>query len=502
MILNWMFASAIFAALVAVAAMLAERSLASAGKARRTPWLFALGVSTVWPLVAGTWFLLKPVQQPIAIIKTRIGTSAARVISEQFTLAPAWSSVVQRALISLWIAASILLLLRIVVALVRMRTVARESQRLRLDGTNVLVSETAGPAVCGAFSPQIVLPRWILELDAPLRSIVLRHEREHVERGDAAVVLGAALSVAFVPWSPAVWVMSRRLRLAVELDCDARVLARNEDPNRYGRLLMLVAQRQTHARLQPMLAESSAHLERRIREMNETGKKRSRLRATAFGTVAAGVVLLAGSSPVMAGITRPAQARSPLKYANEVLQLPAARTTVMEPPRSVQVKLQGQGQVKPPPPPPKVVLYNKGDSSKPVEFFEFTIDQQAGQAPNSQNPRYPDILRQAGIEGVVVVQFIVDRDSTVMDGSVRVLSSSHALFTQAVQNAMPNMRFLAATVKGQPVRQLVQQEFEFKVEGSGNAAEVVQYDTLRRYSAQQVRKLPNVRVTVPNLKKP
>jgi TonB family protein len=493
MILNWMFASAVFAALVAVAAMLAERALASAGRARRTPWLVAIGIATAWPLVAGAWFLLKPVEQPIVIIKTRIGATAARVVSEQLSFGPAWGTIVERALIGLWIAATLLLVIRIAVALIRMRAVTQSARRTIVDGTAVLISETAGPAVCGALDPQIVLPRWIMELDAPLRSIVLRHEREHVERGDAGAVLGAAVAVALVPWSPAVWLMSRRLRLAVELDCDARVLASKEDPKRYGRLLMLVAQRQTHARLQPMLAESSAHLERRIGEMNNSGKNRSRVRALVFGTIAAGVVILAGSSPVMAGITRPEQARSPLRFANEVLQLPAARTTVMEPPRTVQIKLQGQGKVKPPPPPRKVAA--------DVPMKEFQVEVAVQEAQHTQRPRYPDILRAAGVEGLVVVQFVVNPDSTIMDGSMKVLNSTHALFTQAVQNAMPNMRFAPATVGGTAVRQLVQQEFEFKVEGE-NALDVIQYDTLRRNGVTQVRKLPSVRVTVPNLKKP
>src|SRR6185295_8203236 len=114
-------------------------------------------------------------------------------------------------------------------------------------------------------------------LDEPLRAMVLRHEQEHRDRGDGGLVLGSAMAIALVPWNPVVWFMVGRLRLAIELDCDDRVLASNTDANRYGRLLMLVAQRQTQARLLPMLAESNAHLERRIGVMNAPTLRRSRI---------------------------------------------------------------------------------------------------------------------------------------------------------------------------------------------------------------------------------
>jgi protein TonB len=44
-----------------------------------------------------------------------------------------------------------------------------------------------------------------------------------------------------------------------------------------------------------------------------------------------------------------------------------------------------------------------------------------------------------------------------------VLKSSHELFTQAVKNALPNMRFYPAEVGGKKVKQLVQQPFTFSL---------------------------------------
>lgn len=494
MIINWMLASVVFGGIVATGAAFADRAFTASGRPRRWAWAIALGISTAWPLVAGLWALARPIDAPIAIIRTRIGSSAARAIADQLVPSQGWGPAVEKALVALWGVATLLLLLRIAIAIRRMREVTSAADRMTMDGTPVLVSDKAGPAVCGAIAPQIVLPRWILELDAPLRGMVLRHEREHVERGDAATVLGAAIAVALVPWSPATWLMSRRLRLAIELDCDARVLAATDDPTRYGQLLMLVAQRQAHARLQPMLAESSAHLERRITEMH-ANTKRSRVRAIALGTLAAGAVVLACSSPVMAGITKPAQVvrvAPPLRYANEVLKLPAAKTTVAAPRTpTYQVELQGQGgQAKPAQAPPPGTP--KTQQAKPAQFVEFTLAQGAQESPNSSPPKYPDLLKQAGVEGTVQVQWVIDTLGNVVDGTMKVLKSDHALFLQAVKDAQPSLRYTPASIAdGRHVKQLIQQEFEFRLDAQGGAVPAMKYDTLVADS-KVIRKLSRI----------
>ena len=235
-------------------------------------------------------------------------------------------------------------------------------------------------------------------------------------------------------------------------------------------------------------------------------RSRSRLRAAMLGITAAGAVVLAFSSPVMAGITRPSQGPSPLKYANEVLKLPAARTTVAAPTSAIyEVKLdaprQAQGREKPPPKPPA-----KLDS---IPYFEFMVEKpvalpqgkEAQEAPNTMRPRYPDILRQAGVEGRVIAQFVV-RPTGVDTATFKVISSTHALFTQAVINALPGMRFTPAEVGGRQVAQLIQQEFEFNVAGSAQSAEKIREDTIRRSNPPVVYRVNKVVITVPDVRKP
>jgi protein TonB len=60
-------------------------------------------------------------------------------------------------------------------------------------------------------------------------------------------------------------------------------------------------------------------------------------------------------------------------------------------------------------------------------------------------PRYPELLRRAGIEGSVVVRFIVDTTGRVDMRSVEVLRSTHEGFTAAVRETLERLRFRSNT---------------------------------------------------------
>ena len=94
-------------------------------------------------------------------------------------------------------------------------------------------------------------------------------------------------------------------------------------------------------------------------------------------------------------------------------------------------------------------------------YFEFQVEKPVAPVPGTSGPRYPEILKSSNVEGEVLAQFVVDTLGRVENGSFKVLKSSHALFEQAVKQALPNMRFLPAEVGGRKVKQLVQQPFQF-----------------------------------------
>lgn len=96
-------------------------------------------------------------------------------------------------------------------------------------------------------------------------------------------------------------------------------------------------------------------------------------------------------------------------------------------------------------------------------YFEFQVDNAVRQVPGNGGLTYPDRLRAARTEGEVLAQFVVDTAGVYEGGTFKVLKSSHALFTQAVRDALPLMRFTPAEAGGEKVRQLVQQPFTFSL---------------------------------------
>jgi protein TonB len=79
------------------------------------------------------------------------------------------------------------------------------------------------------------------------------------------------------------------------------------------------------------------------------------------------------------------------------------------------------------------------------------------------SPEYPESLRSSGVEGEVMVQFVVNENGRYEGGTLKVLQSSNPAFTAAVKAALPQMRFSPARVGGHKVQQLVQLPFEFHI---------------------------------------
>jgi TonB family protein len=79
----------------------------------------------------------------------------------------------------------------------------------------------------------------------------------------------------------------------------------------------------------------------------------------------------------------------------------------------------------------------------------------------SSKPRYPESLRQANVDGLVLVRFTVDTMGRIDMSSVRVVSSTHDLFSTAVRSALPGFRFKPAESGGRKVAALAEMPFEF-----------------------------------------
>src|SRR5918993_686757 len=64
-------------------------------------------------------------------------------------------------------------------------------------------------------------------------------------------------------------------------------------------------------------------------------------------------------------------------------------------------------------------------------YFEFQVEKPVVAAPNSCQPKYPEMLRTAGVGGEVQAQFVVDTTGRVEQKSFKVLKSDNDLLSSA-----------------------------------------------------------------------
>jgi protein TonB len=78
-------------------------------------------------------------------------------------------------------------------------------------------------------------------------------------------------------------------------------------------------------------------------------------------------------------------------------------------------------------------------------------------------PQYPELLRQAHIQGVVVVQGVVDTLGRMERGNLRVLFSPHPALSTAAEASIAAAIFRPGRVWGRAVRVLVQVPVQFTI---------------------------------------
>jgi len=105
-----------------------------------------------------------------------------------------------------------------------------------------------------------------------------------------------------------------------------------------------------------------------------------------------------------------------------------------------------------------------GVAADPDAVVEERYVDRAARLTAAPAPRYPDRMRALGIEGRVLVQFVVDTTGRVELEGVRVLESAHDDLTLAVRQVLPRLRFVPAEVRGGKVRMLAQMPFEFALD--------------------------------------
>jgi hypothetical protein len=163
-----------------------------------------------------------------------------------------------------------------------------------MAGTAVYISEDCGPAVVGFLHPHIVVPRWLTKLSPDEQELVIAHERSHLGAYDTQLLTIAVCLLACMPWNLMLWWQLRRLRLAIEVDCDARVLSLGYPVARYSETLIAVGERQSASYAMTMARYGSkSFLEQRIHNMLRKKTRHARVSALALACLGVGLAVCA-----------------------------------------------------------------------------------------------------------------------------------------------------------------------------------------------------------------
>jgi hypothetical protein len=163
-----------------------------------------------------------------------------------------------------------------------------------VGGTPVYLAPDVGPAVVGLLNPRIVLPTWLRESSSAVQAAVIAHEQSHLEARDPQLLTIALFLLVLMPWNLPLWWQLRRLRYAIEVDCDSRVLKQGHDATHYGKTLIAVGERQSaFIGAVAAMSESKSFLEERIKIMLQKPSKGWRAAAAALGCLSLALVAVA-----------------------------------------------------------------------------------------------------------------------------------------------------------------------------------------------------------------
>lgn len=127
-------------------------------------------------------------------------------------------------------------------------------------------------------------------------------------------------------------------------------------------------------------------------------------------------------------------------------------------------------------PSPAIVVPKRGEGDRPIAvpvqtvaagpdsvYSVLEVDSAVVRYADSAAPSYPPDLLAKNIQGTVYTEYIVDTSGQADTASLVILRSTHPEFTQAVREALPYMHFRPAKFGERKVKQLVQQQFTFRI---------------------------------------
>ncbi|WP_419938880.1 TonB family protein [Candidatus Palauibacter sp.] len=446
MVIAWIGYCLLISGLLALAAFASERALGHFRKPVRWAWFAAIAGSVTVPVVAFFAPGLLPGFE-VSSAAPAVGSSDLAIVAVAPEL-PATAAEAgggfDAAAVGTVLAWGWLLLIAAMVGYLgriygRLRSEMRTWTPGHVAGSPVMISDERGPAVVGIRRSIVVMPRWIPELEDRLLRLVFLHEREHQRAGDHRLFAAAVAALVLMPWNLLVWWQVSRLRLAIEFDCDRRVLRRGESPRDYADALLTVGSRVSGPLLAAAaFAERKPAVERRLRRMTEPAASMRPLRTLG----ASGVVMVA---------------------VLFVLGCPGPETSVNAPePPAATVTPPSESSEWAPPLGPGEEAMARGDRPSFIAYDRPPVLQNAGEVSDALMEAYTQDLKEAGIGGRVEMWLYLDASGVVRNSELKT-PSGHDALDAAAADVVATMRFEPAMNRDEPTDVWVSQWVTFEV---------------------------------------
>lgn len=197
---------------------------------------------------SGDGIIAKETASPTGLVASPLGDGTAAKSASHAAPVFDWKT----ALMAVWIAGGVLLVLRLAYGMVRVFWMERRAveitddgwvriadglaRRLRVGRMVTLLREAHAvvPMTWGVVRPVVLLPADAEGWDTERRTVVLAHELAHVRRWDTLTQWVAHLALALFWFNPLVWMAARQMREEREHACDDAVLSIGTRPVEYA----------------------------------------------------------------------------------------------------------------------------------------------------------------------------------------------------------------------------------------------------------------------------
>jgi bla regulator protein BlaR1 len=452
--LAWMLYVVMVSLLLSIGAFLAERAARLKQAGTRWIWITAIIASLVLPtLISSVAFELpnvvgEKVASKIVVLRQATSQHLSPAMWITGSAEPEnWRSA-NETVKQLWLGVSAAMLLALIVSGIQLYVRKRKWHREMVVGASVLVTGDVGPAVVGLLRPRIVVPRWVTMALPSHQAAVIAHEQSHLDARDPQLFTFALALLVFMPWNLPLWWQLRRLRYAIEIDCDARVLKGGVDPANYGETLIAVGERQSaYVGAVAAMSESKSFLEERIEHMIRKPVRWRRLGAATLASFAIAVTALAAQvSPPNANTPAPTAAE-PGKKERKEITLPESTLnryvgtykfggaqifTISRRGAGLQAQMTGQ---------PAVEIFPESETN----FFYKVVDAQVDFIADGGAPATALVMHQGGGDFTMPRIDAATTEQLKIDLATRIASNTPAPGSEAAAR-----KFVTAAVAGTP----------------------------------------------------